>query len=308
MRAVFRTADGKTAALSQLTQWELLRTDGSSADSFRLQAALEPQTAQSIARAAEAELWDGDTLRLRALVDEVELQAGPEGHTLLATGRGMAARLMDNEVAGTQFYSVGLPDILARYVTPYGVSVRQQGSLGRLSLFSVPTGATCWQALCGFCLHAGDVRPRFAADGTLLLGVPGAARSLQQKVLAAARRVCRYGVRSQQQVYDLTYGGVRTAENAGFLALGGRSCGVATRSGPYLRATERTAAQRLRQTARLLETAEVTLSGGFAAEPCDRVRLALPQWGLEGDYFVYEVRTRCDAAGLRCTLTLGKEE
>lgn len=312
MKANLFCSDGKTVTLSELTAWEFVRTDGDSADSFFLQAPLQADYGASLPRALRLTAWEGSRIVFCGLVDEVGLQAGPSGLLATVTGRGLAARLMDNQTVGAQFYTVGLEDILSRYVTPYGITaIRRDANVRRLSLFSVPTGTSCWQALCGFCLHAAGIRPRFLADGTLALQASPDQKSHEMTeksgILQAEWRLCRYGVRSQQQVHDLTYGVVRTAENAAFTAMGGWSCGVATRSGPYLKATERTAQQRLDASARELFTAQVTLPGSFLAEPCDQVTLRLPDWGMTGTYSVYEVRSQRSAAGDRCTLILGQE-
>lgn len=306
-------ADGKTLHLPELTQWEILRTDGDGADAFRLQVPLQSGAVEPLRRAVRLTLREASTIRFSGLVDEVECTVDAEGMVASVIGRGLAARLLDNEVDGAEFRSVGIEDILARYCTPYGiVAVDRDAAMPRLQLFAVPTGCSCHQALWGFCRHAAGIRPRFLADGTLQLrAVPDRARHAigpDSAVLRAEWRLCRYGVRTKQTVHDLTGRVSRTADNPALLALGGRSEGVATRSGPYCKATEQTAAQRIRAGNRTLQTLELTLPGSFLAEPRDAVAVTLPQWGMEGDYFVQQVRSCCGPAGLRCTLTLGTEE
>lgn len=306
-------ADGRTFTLPALREWDVSRTDGASADAFALQFPLQAEDVGTLRKAIRLTLREDREIRFSGLVDEVECTIGPEGWRAVVIGRGLAARLLDNEVSGAEFYSVGIEDILARYCAPYGIiAVDRDAALPRLSLFAVPTGCSCHQAVWGFCRHAANIRPRFLANGTLQIRKDPARThhtiDHRSGVLQAQWRLCRYGVRTKQTVHDLTYGVARTAENPALIALGGRSEGVATRSGPYCKATEQTAAQRIAAGARGLETLEITLPGSFLAEPRDRITAVLPQWGIEGDFFVQQVRSRSDLAGLRCTLTLGTEE
>lgn len=155
MKAIFFCTGGQSLTLTELIQWEILRTDGSSADSFSLQVPLLPEYGTSLPTAVRVTMQEDAQVVFCGLVDEVVLQAGTSGLLAVVTGRGLAARLMDNQTVGTQFYSVGVEDILSRYVLPYGITaIRRDANIRRLSLFSVPTGISCWQALCGFCLHA----------------------------------------------------------------------------------------------------------------------------------------------------------
>lgn len=305
-------SNGQTFSLPELREWDILRTDGEGADAFALCFPLQPEHAEILRQAVRLTLREGRSILFCGLVDEVECTVGPSGLQAVVIGRGLAARLLDNEVDGAEFYSVGIEDILARYCAPYGILAVDRDTMPRLSLFAVPTGCSCHQAVWGFCRHAAGIRPRFLANGTLQLRAdpPRAHRTIdgQSGVLQASWRLCRYGVRTKQTVHDLTYRVSRTAENPTLIALGGRSEGVATRSGPYCKATELTAAQRICAANRELQTLELTLPGSFLAEPRDRVTVTLPQWGIEGDFYVQQVRSQSNLAGLSCTLNLGTEE
>ena len=51
------------------------------------------------------------------LVDECEVSTGPRGCLLEVSGRGMAARLLDNEALGQDYLSATQADILRDHVT-----------------------------------------------------------------------------------------------------------------------------------------------------------------------------------------------
>ena len=70
--------------------------------------------------------------------------------------------------------------------------------------FVVQTGATCYQALAGFCRHSADIFPRFLADGTLVLRKNALGKQvwLGDEILQAQYVRNRYGVAAKQRLDD----------------------------------------------------------------------------------------------------------
>ena len=296
---------GRAWALPALTAWEFQRTDGDPCGAFTVRFAADGQTA-GILRQADAfrAEEDGKTV-FTGVVDEAVVTLDGGGLWAEVAGRDLAARLLDNQCRAGEFLSAQLEDILARYVRPFGVTRIRADSLPAVPNFSVQTGDSAWQVLCGYCRHAADVFPRFAADGTLLLEKRPTGRNIALTMAngpAAIRlRETRYGVISQQTVLDFTRKSMETVENPGFDGLCQR---VAARSGKTLKAAWRTGAQRIADSLRERTVLEATVPGAFAAEPWDRAAVSFPELGLAGDFTVAAAETALDGDGLRTRLTL----
>lgn len=289
MRAELLRRNG-SIELPELLTWRLIHTDGSSADSFELSFPTDPALMNALRSTRELRCVENGEVRFRGVVDEVETVRADAFVTTLC-GRGFAAKLMDNQVEGAEFYTIDLDTVLNRYVRPYGISsISVQGGPWRMQLLSVGAGSTCQQVLQGFCLHAGAPQPRFLPDGTLCIA-PGKGQHIirEADILSVTRRLCRYGVISSQKVIDLSHIATRTAENPALAALDIASHRVATRSGPFTRITERSAGQRLEASARNLDTVELLLPGYHPAQPRDKISLHLSEAGLDGEYAVMEV-------------------
>ena len=308
MKGELLTRNG-AVALPELLTWKLIHTDGSSADSFELSFPTQASLLPTLRAAKELQCTDNGRICFRGVVDEVETVWENAFVTTLC-GRGLAAKLMDNQVEGAEFYTLDLDTVLGRYVRPYGITaVSVRGGPWRGQLLSVSAGSTCHQVLQGFCLHAGTPQPRFLPDGTLCIA-PGEGRHTirAEEVLSATRRLCRYGVISSQKVIDLSHIATRTAENPGLSALGIASHQVATRSGPFTRITERSAKQRLEASAKNLDTLELILPGTHPAQPSDAVSLRLSELDLNGEFIVTEVCRRFDGKKETTKLCLRAKE
>lgn len=308
MKGELLTRDG-AVALPELLTWKLIHTDGSNADSFEISFPTQTDLLPTLRGTRELQCIDDGKICFRGVVDEVETVWENAFVTTLC-GRGLAAKLMDNQVEGAEFYTLDLDTVLGRYVRPYGITaIHVQGGPWRTQLLSVGTGSTCHQVLQGFCLHAGAPQPRFLPDGTLCIASgEGRHTILAEEVLSTARRLCRYGVISSQKVIDLSHIATRTAEKPGLSALGISSHGVATRSGPFTRITERSAKQRLEASAKNLDTLELILPGTHPAQPCDTVFLRLPELAPDGEFIVTEVCRRFDVKKETTKLCLRAKE
>ena len=300
---------GQSMALPELLTYRLLRTDGDSADSFEVSFPTSRSLLPYLRKNREFLCKDGDEICFRGVIDEIETVYDMAFTTTLC-GRGMAAKLMDNQVEGAEFYTLDLDTVLERYVKPYGItSISRQGSTGRLQLVSIGAGCSCYRILQGFCLHAGVPKPRFLADGTLLISAGGASYAIGEDAILSARwRLCRYGVISQQTVLDLTAARARSAQAPDLAALGVQSRQVATRSGPFTQLTERTAQQRLAAARKSLDTLELVLPGHHPAQPGDTVTVSLPAMGIAGQYTVCEVCRQFDGEAETTQLRLRAKE
>ena len=91
---------------------------------------------------------------------------------------------------------------------------------------------------------------------------------------------------------------------AGFQALGGTRVQYAGRTGDKIRATFRTAKQRLDDTKRDEKLLYVTYPGNFLAEPLDQAVVSIGALGIRGTFTVQEAQSGCDETGATCTLIL----
>ena len=309
MNGELRTPGGEIITLPELTAWRLIHTDGRSADSFEVCFPTREDLLIRLLRGVEFYANEDGSTVFRGVVDEVEA-LWADAFTTTLCGRGLAARLMDNEAEGAQYFNLDMAAVLERYVRPWGIgSIRVEGGPWRAQMVSVPAGCSCKQVLDGFCLLTGAPQPRFSPDGTLLITRSGSSHSLgEEDLLGAKWRLCRYGVITEQQVRDLTTGAVSTVRDPVLETYGIRSRHIATRSGPFTHITERSARARIEAAARDLNTLELTLPGTHPARCCDTVCLALPALRAEGEFTITEICRRFDGQSETTRLRLRAKE
>lgn len=311
MNAYLSGPTGPAWALPELLEWSITRTDGSSCDSFELSFSCTQDDCAVLRQATRFHAIDGSEVVFTGVVDEFELSLDDGGRTAQVSGRGLMAVLMDNQVRAAVYTSATARDILAAYVTPYGIKSVKNDLESSVSSFAVDSGDTCWQALAGFCRHAAARTPHFLADGTLDLTAPSTQTEWRlgadAAVAAAHYRVCRYGVISEQVMVDRSSGTQTSAKNEAFCAEGGQRRQVTAHAGRTVRATIRTAEQHLAESAQNWKCLRVTLPGCWLAEPGSLVAVELPVLGVQGRFRVAEVTTRMDASGLCCTLDMREE-
>lgn len=298
---------GEMVLLPQLLQWNFKLTDGDPCDSFSVCFCHERELAEQLKTAVGFHAVDGGRTVFTGLVDDYEISLGQKGLLTELTGRGMAAALLDNQVRAAEYQSAQLPDILNTYVRPYGVTKIEAGTLAPVARFVVETGYSCWQVLAGFCRHSAEIFPRFLPDGTLVLGETEKIQTVrlrQGRCISAALSDSRYGLSSRQILVNTRTGQQIAAENSEFLRRGGSCVKVQGLTGNKVRATWRTAAQRLEDARRDKHLIEVCVPGSFTAQPLDRVELTLPAMGVEGVFTVQTAESVCGDAGVSCTLTL----
>lgn len=306
MIGMVTSCTGEQTLLPALLQWNIKRTDGEPCDSFSVQFLCGKTTKELLEQATEFRATEKGRVVFTGIVDDFELRLGKEGAIAELTGRGMAARLMDMQTPAAEYVSAQLEDILNAYVRPCGITKIQADEMPPVRNFVVQTGATCYQALAGFCRHSAEIFPRFLADGTLVLRKEAAGSSirLDSEILTAQYVRNRYGVAARQVLINTRNGSYQAADYAGFQALGGTRVQYAGRTGDKIRATFRTAKQRLDDTKRDEKLLYVTYPGSFLAEPLDQAVVSIGALGIRGTFTVQEAQSGCDETGATCTLIL----
>ena len=201
------------------------------------------------------------------------------------TGRSLQARLLDNQVVGTEFLTVHLEDILSRYVRPFGVNKIVADALPPLTGFLVETGSSAWQVLRGFCRHSAGVAPRMLPDGTLQIQKNPAYRTWQvgrtAGYVSCKYRAKRYGRISKQILVDQRKGDADCSAEQGLFVPGrpppggdGPIRGPAADGPAGGQRSSALPTQRGKRNALAL-----ALPGGFLAWPGDRVEVSLEEMG-----------------------------
>ena len=313
MNAYMTDSGGGRWALPGLTAWRLEYTAGTPCDSFWLRC---PWDGENTARPAS---WVGFLAEEKGeriftgVVDECEVSLSPGGLTLEVSGRGMAARLLDNEALGQDYLYATQADILRDHVTPYGIKAAPGGSLPPVAQFSVATGSSEWSVVYDFARYYGGVAPRFDREGRLVLSGWDDSRERvigdQTGVLAMTRRDRRYGVLSQVLVRDRWSGQMETLENRAFQALGGQARRVLTTPARNSYKAVRYSGQfQLERSASELERVEATLGEVFSVWPGDMVTVQRSGWGWNGRYRAVQVMNGMDQNGLWSRVELAKPD
>lgn len=302
--------DGTFWQTPELTGYRVEWSDGSACDSIELRFPCAPGDREKLARATRVWAYEAERTVFCGVVDEVTVTLDENGRTALVCGRGLGARLRDNQVRAKTFSRACLADILAEYATPYGI-FRTSGTIAGALAFAVDSGDTAWTALSGFCRHAAGRTPYFTPDGTLALGPMESAPSLRiddaAGIVEAVWRTCWYGVISEQVMVDRAGGKQTVEQNRAFLDAGGFCRRVTAAGGTLARAGEKTAAQRVEEASRAWRTLALTLPGGFLAEPGQLAEVALEALGVTGRFRVTAVSSRLDAGGALCQIELREE-
>ena len=218
MIGMVTSCTGKQTLLPALLQWNIKRTDGEPCDSFSVQFLCGKTTKELLEQATEFRATEKGRVVFTGIVDDFELRLGKEGAIAELTGRGMAARLMDMQTPAAEYVSAQLEDILNAYVRPCGITKIEADEMPPVRNFVVQTGATCYQALAGFCRHSAEIFPRFLADGTLVLRKEAAGSSIRlgSEILTAQYVRNRYGVAARQVLINTRNGSYQAADYAGF--------------------------------------------------------------------------------------------
>ena len=310
MTGTLYTADHRMFRLPPLLSWRVTHTGGVPCDSFTVTFVYQKEMAPALALAAGFAAEEKGEGMLRAVVDEYTVNLDGGGLTATVSGRGYAARLLDNESRPITYESATLGEILRNHAEPYGVRCEEAADLRAESVYTVAAGTSQWKAVESFCRTYGGFSPRFSREGALLAGPERPGRTLSigegDPVLSCSLREDHYGVLTEALVIDKTRNKTSSVKNQEMIDKGGQCRRVIYTPGQSTWAAMRYTGEY--QIARSKEdawTAEVTLPGSFLAFPGDRAALSLERMGLAGTFRVAEAENRFDGRnGAVAALTL----
>lgn len=313
MTAYMTDASGKDWVLPGLLAWRMEYTAGVPCDSFWLRCGWD----------ADNKVKPGEWVGFRAeyqgervftgVVDECEVLVDSSGRLLEASGRGMAALLLDNEALGEDYQSATQADILRDHVTPYGITTAPGAWLPPVSRFSVSSGSSEWSVVYDFARYYGGVSPRFDRQGRLVLSGWDDSRERvvddTSPVISMARRDKRYGVLSQVLVRDRWSGRTERVENTDFRSAGGRARRVITMpSRSSYKAMRYSGQFQLDRSAWDLERLEITVGEAFCVWPGDLVTVQRKGWDWNGRYRAVQVAVGMDKSGYWSRMELARPD
>ena len=280
MRGELLCWDGRRIRLPDAVEWRFQYGCGAPCDSFQLTCLWEPDSGNDLAEAVSFTAEENGERLFTGVVDECERGWDTAGGTLTVAGRGMAARLLDNEALGADYQVATVEDILRHHVAPYGIETVRGAELPPVPGFSVDAGSSEWQVVYEFCRYFGGIAPRFDRLGRLVLAPWEEGRRLVLGADAAVTsfrlREQRYGVLSEVLVRDRTTEEVQRVADEDFLR---------RRKG---------------------ESLDHMLPEAFAAWPGELVELNLAGGAGRGLWRVRESVCGLTAAGTYTRLTLGE--
>ena len=305
---------GRRWELPPLTDWELNYAAGVPCDSFRLRCPWRTGSPTLPRQWVKFTAEHRGEVVFTGVVDECLTSLDGRGGLLEVSGRGMAARLLDNEALGQDYGTATQADILRDHVEPYGIRIAPGGRLPAVSRFSVRTGSSEWAVLYQFARYHGGILPRFDRLGRLVLSGWQDGQKLVIGADAPVTRICRrdqrYGVLSQVLVRDRYSGAVQRVDNPAFQREGGSARRVITMPGRAgYQSMRRTGQFQLERSKEEQVRLEVELAGeksAFCAFPGDLAEL--DRWGEQGLYRVRECRVSLDERGYRTRLLLGPKD
>ena len=297
------TADHRIYDLPPLLAWTVTHTGGVPCDSYAVTFLYRPEMAPVLRMAAGFIGFENGQMAARGIVDDFTVEMNENGTTATLTGRGAAARLLDNESRPVTYEDATLEEIILRHVTPYGVAVQEIAQVRARSGYTVAAGTSQWKALEGFCRTYGGFTPRFTVAGALVAAPErDTGRRLRigdgDPVLSCTWREDHYGVLTEALVIDKTRNASYSVRNEDMIRKGGQCRRVIYTPGQStwaaMRYTGEYQIQRSREEER---TVELKLPGTFLAFPGDTVRLELETMGLAGEYRVAEAENEVSPDG-----------
>lgn len=304
------TADHQVYELPPLLSWRVTHTGTVPCDSFSVTFVYRKEMARALAMAAGFAAEEHGKVMLRAVVDEYTVDLNSGGLTATVTGRGYAARLLDNESRPVTYESATLAEIIGNHVTPYGVSCAETADLRAGSVYTVAAGASQWKAVEGFCRTYGGFSPRFSREGKLLAAPETEGRTVSigesDPVLSCTLREDHYGVLTEALVIDKTQNRSFSVTNQEMIDKGGQCRRVIYTPGQSTWAAMRyTGEYQIQRSKEDQWSLEVTLPGSFPAFPGDRAAVSLERIGVSGTFRVAEAENRFDRRnGAAAALTL----
>lgn len=303
------TCDHKIYELPELLEWDIVHTGGVPCDSFSATCAYMAELALPLHRAESFLALNGQSLLLHGIVDEYTIRQSAAGRTVTITGRGLAARLLDNESRPATYQTAALRDIVRAHVTPYGISCVQCADVRAGSVYTVAAGTSQWNALEEFCRVYGGFTPTFRRNGELAAAPRSAVNRIALNdgttLLSVTKRENHYGVLSEVLVIDKTRNTSQTVQNKEFIARGGQCRRVLYTPGQSTWAAMRyTGAYQIARSAENEEILTAVLPGSRIVSPGDLAEVSLSGCGLSGEYAVTQCENACCPEGETTTLTM----
>ena len=303
------TYDHGAYDLPVLLEWKLIYTGSVPCDEFSVTCLYSAEMAEVLHRAVSFLAMDGTTLLLRGMVDEYVIRQSEAGRTVTITGRGLAARLLDNESRAMTYQAATLEEILRNHVTPYGISCARTACVRASSVYTVPSGTSQWKALEKFCQTYGGFTPGFLRDGSLVAAAESGGKRFSvddnTNLLSLTKRENHYGVLSEVLVVDKTRNVSYVVKNQDFLSRGGQCRRVLYTPGQSTWGAMRyTGEYQIAQSREDEVVLTACLPGTVAISPGDRVALNVNACGLTGEYRVSEAEHSSSQAGETTTITM----
>ena len=305
------TADHHVYDLPPLLSWNVRHTGTVPCDSWSVTAVYQPEMLTVLRMAAGFAAIENGMTQLRGIVDEYTVELGSRGMTVTLSGRGYAARLLDNESRPVTYEQVTLRELIRCHAEPYGISCGAAADRRSTVPYTAGAGISQWKVISEFCRTYGGFLPRFAKTGELL-ATPEQDSGKRiildsgSPVLNCRIREDHYGVLTEALVIDKRQNVSYSVKNPEMIAKGGQCRRVVYTPGQSTWAAMRyTGEYQIRQSREEELTIELGLAGCFPAFPGDTVRLELEAMGLSGEYRVAEAEnTASPETGGVCTLIL----
>ena len=129
MKGTIITCRHETLELPVLLAWKVVHTGTVPCDSYTVTFLYDKSMAEPLHLAAGFLATEGGAVMLRGIVDEFTVSMGTEGLTATVSGRGYAARLLDNESRPLTYQGATLQEIIRNHVTPYGISAAETAAV-----------------------------------------------------------------------------------------------------------------------------------------------------------------------------------
>ena len=305
------TADHHVYDLPPLLSWNVRHTGTVPCDSWSVTAVYQPEMLTVLRMAAGFAAIENGMTQLRGIVDEYTVELDSRGMTVTLSGRGYAARLLDNESRPVTYEQVTLRELIRCHAEPYGISCGAAADLRSTVPYTAGVGISQWKVISEFCRTYGGFLPRFAKTGELL-ATPEQDSGKRiildsgSPVLNCRIREDHYGVLTEALVIDKRQNVSYSVKNPEMIAKGGQCRRVVYTPGQSTWAAMRyTGEYQIRRSREEELTIELGLAGCFPAFPGDTVRLELEAMGLSGEYRVAEAEnTASPETGEVCTLIL----
>jgi len=309
------TSDHKVYDLPALLSWNVTHTGGVPCDSYSVTFLYQREMAPILPFAAGFIGIEDGKIVARGIVDEYTVDLGSHGITATITGRGAAARLLDNESRPITYEAATLEEIIRSHVTPYGIVTREIADIRATSVYTVAAGSSQWKVLSDFCRTYGGFLPRFATNGALL-AVPEERPERKlvigeaDPVLECSLREDHYGVLTEALIIDKTRNASYSVKNPDMIEKGGQCRRVVYTPGQSTwDAMRYTGEYQIKKSREEEKMVTLMLPGSFLAFPGDWIDLELDLMGLAGSFRVTETENVYSSRnGSTVTLTLKERE